>query len=79
VFLFVANGESDCVSAYRIDSLTGMLALVAGAPFASGQMPCGVAVDPSGRFLYVANWVSNDISAYRIDRSTGALTPIGDS
>jgi 6-phosphogluconolactonase (cycloisomerase 2 family) len=75
-FIFVANGESDDVAVYRIDSSTGAPAMVPGAPFPSGRMPCGVAADPLGRFLYVGNWVSNDISCWQIERSTGTLLPL---
>ena len=50
--------------------------MLTGAPFPSGRMPCGMAVEPAGRFLYIANWVSNDVSCWRIERPTGALLPI---
>ena len=75
-FVYVANFGSDNISAYRIDSSTGGLSQIVGAPFAAGVGPSAVAVDPTGRFAYVANSGSNDISAYRIDSSTGALSQI---
>jgi YD repeat-containing protein len=49
---------------------------VPGSPFATGQNPLSVTVDPSGRFVYVANQGSNNVSAYTINQTTGVLSPI---
>jgi 6-phosphogluconolactonase len=74
-FAYVANNGSDTVSAYAIDSGTGVLTDVGTPPVATGSLPFSVTVDPSGKFAYVANNGSDDVSAYTID-NTGALTPI---
>ncbi len=70
-FAYVANfcvSGNDCsvgtVSAYTINSSTGALRAVAGSPFAAGNGPGSVTVDPSGRFAYVANSGDNTVSAY---------------
>lgn len=86
-FLYVANvgaGVADpgTLSAYSIDSGTGALTPVAGSPFAAGNGPDSVVVDPSGRFVYAANYGwpgSGTVSAYAIDAGTGALTPVAGS
>ena len=57
----------------------GTLVPVPGSPFASGQVPTSVAVDPSGKFAYVANHESDNVSGYTINPTTGALTPISGS
>jgi 6-phosphogluconolactonase len=75
-FAYVANGGSNNVSVYTIDSTTGALTPV-GSPVAAGLVPASVAVDPSGKFAYVANQNSHNVSAYTINSSTGALTPVG--
>jgi Lactonase, 7-bladed beta-propeller len=75
-FAYVANLFHNDVSAYTIDSTTGVLSPVPGSPFAAGSGPPSVAVDPSGKFAYVANYHSNDISAYNIDITTGVLSPV---
>jgi hypothetical protein len=79
-FAYVANSDSSNVSAYTIDSTTGALTPVPGAPFAAGLNAFSVAVDPSGKFAYVANQCGNcpqgSVSAYTIDSTTGALTPV---
>ncbi len=36
---YVANGDSDNVSAYTIDAMTGALTEIAGSPFAAGIIP----------------------------------------
>ena len=74
-FAYVANQGGD-VSAYKIDSTTGVLSKVLGSPFQVGAGPQSVAVDPSGKFAYVANARSNDVSAYTINSTTGALSPV---
>jgi 6-phosphogluconolactonase len=76
-FVYVANNQSDNVSAYAINASTGTLLEVAGIPFAAGHLPIDLAVHPSGRFVYVPNSESNNVSAYTVDARTGALTSIG--
>ncbi len=79
-FVYVANRDSNNVSAYTVDATTGELTPVAGSPFpAAGTATHGVAVDPSGRFVYVPGASSNDVSAYTVDATTGALTPVAGS
>jgi len=75
-FAYVANQNSDDVSAYSIDPGTGALTAVAGSPFAAGNSPFAVAVSPSGKFAYAANHNTNNVSAYTINAGTGALTLI---
>src|SRR5712692_5008509 len=77
-FAYVANAGSNNVSAYTIDSTTGVLSPVPGSPFAAGSEPLSVAVDPSGKFAYVVNGnvIPGSVSAYTIDSATGALSPI---
>ena len=94
-FAYVANGGSNDISAYTINGVTGALTAVGGSPFAAGNGPRSVAldpsgpvtssptgvgtVDPSGKFAYVANANSNNISAYTINGNTGALTAVSGS
>jgi 6-phosphogluconolactonase (cycloisomerase 2 family) len=85
-FAYVANecvSSSDCsagsVSAYTINNSTGALRAIAGSPFAAGEDPSSVTVDPSGRFAYVANYGDGTVSAYTINSSTGALRAVGSS
>ena len=77
-FAYVANQGSNDLSAYLINSSTGLLTPMAGSPFASqGTTPVSLTVDPNGLFLYVVDNASNDVSVYSIDNSTGQLTPTG--
>ena len=75
-FAYAANALSNDLSAYAIDSSTGALTAVPGAPFAAGTGPIAVTIDPQNRYVYAANVVSNNISAFRIDGTTGALSPV---
>ena len=77
-FAYVANEGSNNISAFSIDSTSGVLTPIAGSPFASiGTAPVTVTVDPNGAFLYVADNTSNDVSVYAINNTTGALTSAG--
>jgi 6-phosphogluconolactonase len=73
-FAYVANAQSNNVSAYSIDA-NGALTPVPGSPFGAGRLPESVAVDRTGKFAYVANVLDNNVSAYRIG-ANGALTPV---
>jgi len=76
-FAYVANRQSNSISAFAIDQSSGELVPLAGSPFASnGTTPTALTVDPNGQFLYVANSGSNSVSVYSID-ATGALTAVG--
>jgi YVTN family beta-propeller protein len=75
-FVYVANRGSNNVSAYIINTVTGMLTEMAGSPFAAGTAPNSVVVDPSGKFVYVVNRDSNNVSAYNMNATTGALSSL---
>ena len=76
-FVYVANLESNTVSAYSVGA-NGALTPVAGSPFAAGLEPFSVAVNLLGWFVYVANTGSNNVSAYSVG-ANGALTPVAGS
>ena len=78
-FAYVANSNSNNVSAYAIDAASGALTPVKGSPFAAGITPFSVTVDPTGKFAYVASYGSDNLYGYAIDASTGALRPLSGS
>ena len=55
--------------------LTPIRQIASGSPFATGNAPASVTVDPTGRFAYVINSTDNTVSAYSTD-ANGALTPV---
>ena len=52
-FVYVTNFTSNTVSAFTLNTTSGVVAGVGS--FAAGARPGAVAVDPSGKFAYVAN------------------------
>ena len=88
-FVVVANQGANNVSVFSLDSTSGAMTEVAGSPFATGQQPDPVAIDPapwqgyfvsggpspSAKFVFVGNTGGNSLSAYTID-SSGVLTPV---
>lgn len=76
-FAYVANENSNDISAFRIAAASGALSAV-GTPVSSGgSAPSSVSVDPTGRFVYVTNSGSHSISAYASNAASGALSAIG--
>jgi len=78
-FVYVTNSGSNNVSAYTVDAASGTLSPIAGSPFATGNLPVAIAVDPTGSYVYVVNQTDATISAFAIDRASGALTEVGGS
>jgi 6-phosphogluconolactonase len=74
-FAFVANTNSNTISAFQLDPNTGTLAPLPGSPFAAGSEPEFMTADASGKFLFVANSGSGNVSAFQIAAQTGVLTP----
>ena len=88
-FLYVANDFTGTVSAFKIGSSGGLIAL-GPSPYSVGIAPSGLGIPPGGAFLYVANTGSNDVSAFAIcdkvvttcanpNSPDGTLTPVAGS
>jgi 6-phosphogluconolactonase len=75
--LFFKGGAKGSISAYSIDSASGLLVSIPGSPLLSGDNPGSIVIAPSEEFLYVANLGSNDIWTYTINGSSGVLTAAG--
>jgi 6-phosphogluconolactonase (cycloisomerase 2 family) len=83
-FTYVANSDSNDISAYTTDPESGTLTQIAGSPFkvngppASDPQAVSVAVDPTGKFAYVAefngNGLTGSLGAFTINPLTGALS-----
>ena len=85
-FVYVANNQSNNISAYAIctganppsgcPALDGTLEPVLGSPFTigSGSGPGPVVIDPFGNYLYVVFTRSNQVSPFHISTETGTLT-----
>ena len=87
-FAFVANiaanaypylgGDPGSVSVFAIE-LNGGLSQVNGSPFAAGNEPVAVVVDPMGKHVLVANAKSNDVSVFALNANNGSLILTGGS
>ncbi|HKW77051.1 MAG TPA: beta-propeller fold lactonase family protein, partial [Terriglobales bacterium] len=73
--LLVNNQTANSLSAFSVNTSTGMLSPIAGSPFATGSRPTAVAVDPMGRFVFVANQASGSIGVFSIG-ANGTLTQV---
>jgi len=74
-FLYTALSNSAGVDGISVNTGTGALTLIAGAPWSTGSiLPYSVAMAPTGAFLYVSQEGIGGVNAYKIDQTTGALT-----
>lgn len=78
-FLYVLNQGSSTaapsISAFSINTTTGVLTELAGSPFPTVATPTAFAVSQSSSFLYVANGTAGTISAFGMG-SDGTLSPV---
>jgi 6-phosphogluconolactonase len=79
-FLFVANTAANSISAFSLDSSSGVLTSLAGSPFSTGtgSAPTALALDTLSNFLYVTASGISKVLAFSI-ASGGGLTPIAGS
>lgn len=78
-YAYVVNTGDDTISVYRYRSnVTPLIfeTVYYGSPFATGEAPAAIEIDPTGRYAYVANAGSNNVSAYRVHHQTGALAEL---
>ena len=76
-FLYVANQQSNDITAFSVNSSNGSLTELPGSPFPIGSQPVAMGIDPTGRFLYVSasSATARGIYEFTIDGIAGVLTP----
>jgi 6-phosphogluconolactonase len=78
-FLYVANRGTDNVTAFAIDSTTGLLTRIPSSggktnPISTGgKSPKGMSISTNSSFLYVANSDSGNVTVFKIE-ADGLLT-----
>jgi 6-phosphogluconolactonase (cycloisomerase 2 family) len=72
-FLYALNKESQDVSQFDIDPVSGLLTEFPGST-GVGVSPDDIALDPLGRFAYVANRTDQTVSIILMSAATGELT-----
>jgi 6-phosphogluconolactonase (cycloisomerase 2 family) len=73
---FVANMNSNTISAFQVDPTTGKLFPVVESHFPTDRGPEFLAVAAASKFLFVGNSGSQTVSAFQIDGASGALTAV---
>jgi DNA-binding beta-propeller fold protein YncE len=73
--VFVANQDSNDLSVFSVDAVTGARTTVTGSPFATGERPFHLAITPDGKFLYACHYGTEDLRGFRV-ADTGKLTPV---
>ena len=67
------------VTAYKLDSKTGALTLIAGSPCKGVDSPTSLAMSPDSHLLAVGNLNGSGISVFRMDLTNGSLTAVAGS
>lgn len=81
-YAFVVNSESNNISVFVARKTDGPLLIENikyGSPYAAGEYPVALAIDPKGRFVFVANAGSNNISVYRVNIYREVLSEVSGS
>lgn len=85
-FLYASNSASNNVSAFTIDTATGVLTAVRANPFPTNAYDdaynsgISLAATPDGKFLYAGSTgFGGQITIFSMDPTTGALTMVGAS
>jgi hypothetical protein len=79
-FLYALNGVDHTISAYSVDSTTGVLTEIQGSPFLAGTASQGIINGTlNTAIFYVPDRQSDNILAFVADTTTGALSPLSGS
>ncbi len=76
-YLYVTNADSNSISMYKANQLTGQLSPLATPTISTGAQPNSITTSPAGDCVYVANYQTNYLSLYSVDQSTGQLKTVG--
>lgn len=72
-FVYVTDGASNQVIGFLVQPNGTLVSMQ--VPFATGNLPDAITVDPRGLYVLVANYNSNTVGAYSIAMSSGNLSP----
>jgi 6-phosphogluconolactonase (cycloisomerase 2 family) len=79
-FVYITDKQQNEIFGYSIEnSITGAagtdgsLAPLVSSPFATGQYPVNITIEPRDKYVYVANYNSNTVSSYSLNLSNGSL------
>jgi 6-phosphogluconolactonase (cycloisomerase 2 family) len=64
--VFVANQDSNDISVFSVDAVTGDHTVVPGSPFATDERPFGLAITPDGKLLYACHYGSENVRGFRV-------------
>jgi 6-phosphogluconolactonase (cycloisomerase 2 family) len=73
-FLYVTDAANNKVVGFTIGAGGALSGNTTSSPYATGNLPQGLAIDVSGAFLVVANNSDNTLTYYSVDSTTGKLT-----
>jgi len=76
-FLYSTLSNAQGVDGLSVDTGSGAISELSGAPYSAGFIPQGVAIGADGKYLYAGNEGDGSISIYKIDQTTGVLTANG--
>ena len=75
-FAYVSNSDSNTITAYKMDSVSGALSAITGSPSGTVNAPLGLALSPNADLLAAGNLNGGGISVFHVNKTTGAITTV---
>jgi 6-phosphogluconolactonase (cycloisomerase 2 family) len=75
--LYSTLSNAQGVDGLSVDTNSGALSELSGAPYSAGFIPQGLAIGANGEYLYAGNEGDGSLSIFKIDQTTGVLTASG--
>jgi 6-phosphogluconolactonase (cycloisomerase 2 family) len=73
-YVYVTDKAQNEIYGYQIaNNTTGALTGLVSSPFATGQYPVAITIEPRDKYVYVANYNSQTVSSYSLNLANGSL------
>lgn len=73
-YVYMTDKAQNEIYGYQIaNSTTGVLNALVTSPYATGQYPVSITIEPRDKYVYVANYNSATVSSYSLNLANGSL------
>jgi 6-phosphogluconolactonase (cycloisomerase 2 family) len=73
-YVYMTDKAQNEIYGYQIaNGTTGTLTGLVSSPFATGQYPVSITIEPRDKYVYVANYNSATVSSYTLNLANGSL------
>ena len=73
-YVYMTDKQQNEIFGYQIaNATTGALTGLVSSPYATGQYPVSITIEPRDQYVYVANYNSATVSSYTLNLANGSL------